>query len=110
VRRQGLAYESGGLSRRAGNGIILFDPGSGGYHYLIHLQRGVLVRAGDVVRAGQTIGRVGHSGNASQPGHGKHLHYAFKLPGTACGVDGVLVSENPYPRVRDARRRMGAPR
>jgi murein DD-endopeptidase MepM/ murein hydrolase activator NlpD len=110
VRRQGLAYESGGLSRRAGNGVLIFDPASGGYHYLIHLQRGLLVRAGDVVRAGQTIGRVGHSGNASQPGHGRHLHLAFKRPGTACEVDGVLVSENPYPQLRDARRRMEAAR
>ena len=66
-----------------------------------------MVGTGDVVRAGQAVGRVGHSGNASRPGHGRHVHFAFKRPGTGCGFDGVLVSENPYPQIRDARRRMG---
>jgi murein DD-endopeptidase MepM/ murein hydrolase activator NlpD len=106
VRRRGFWYESGGLSRRAGNGVILFDPGSGGYHYLVHLQPGVLVRTGDVVRAGEAIGRVGHSGNAAYPSRGRHLHYAFKRAGTGCGVEGVLVPENPYRAVRAARNRM----
>jgi murein DD-endopeptidase MepM/ murein hydrolase activator NlpD len=104
-RRGGLFYRGGGLSRRAGNGVIIFDPASSGYLYLVHLQPGLRVRAGDVVRKGQTLGRVGHSGNASQPGHGRHLHLAFKQAGTACGVDGVLVSRNPYREVRAARDR-----
>jgi murein DD-endopeptidase MepM/ murein hydrolase activator NlpD len=105
--RGGLWYEGGGLSRRAGNGLIIFDVASGGYVYVSHLAPGLLVGTGDVVRAGQPVGRVGHTGNASQPGHGKHVHFAFKRPGTGCGFDGVLVSENPYPQVREARRRMG---
>jgi murein DD-endopeptidase MepM/ murein hydrolase activator NlpD len=103
-RRVGLHYEGGGLSRRAGNGVIVFEPGSGGYFYLAHLQdSSVVVRAGDVVRAGRLIGRVGHSGNASQPGHGRHLHFATKHSGAACGVDGVLVAANPYRWLRAAR-------
>ena len=92
-RRVGLHYEGGGLSRRAGNGVIIFEPGSGTYYYLAHMQdSGVTVRSGDVVRAGRLIGRVGHSGNASQPGHGRHLHFATKHAGPACGVDAVLVA------------------
>jgi murein DD-endopeptidase MepM/ murein hydrolase activator NlpD len=105
--RADVWYEGGGLSRRAGNGLIIFDVASGGYVYFSHLAPGLLVGTGDVVRAGQSVGRVGHSGNASRPGHGRHIHFAFKRPGTGCGFDGVLVSENPYPQVRDARRRMG---
>jgi len=108
--RGGLWYEGDGLSRRAGNGLIIYDVGSGAYVYFSHLAPGLLVGTGDVVRAGQAVGRVGHTGNASQPGHGKHVHFAFKRPGTGCGFDGVLVSENPYPQVRDARRRMGGTR
>lgn len=109
-RRQGLQFVSGGLSRRAGNGVMIFDPVSGGYLYFAHLQTGVLVRTGDVVRAGQPLGRVGHTGNASQPGHGRHLHFAFKRAGMACGIDGVLLPINSYQVVRAARGRMDAAR
>jgi murein DD-endopeptidase MepM/ murein hydrolase activator NlpD len=105
--RRDVWYEGGGLSRRAGNGLIIYDVATGGYVYFSHLAPGLLVATGDVVRAGRPVGRVGHSGNASRPGHGKHIHFAFKRPGVGCGFDGVLVSENPYPQVRDARRRMG---
>jgi murein DD-endopeptidase MepM/ murein hydrolase activator NlpD len=109
-RRAGLHYEGDGLSRRAGNGVMLFEPSSGGYLYLIHLQGGsVAVRSGDIVRAGQVVGKVGHTGNASEPGHGRHLHFAWKRPGSGCGVDGVLVSENPIRSVRAARARLKAP-
>ncbi len=104
--RGGFHYEGGGLSRRAGNGVMLFDPGTGDYHYFAHLQRGIDVRTGDLVRAGQSLGRVGHTGNASQPGHGRHLHYAFKQAGMECNVDGVLKSINPYPQIRAARNRL----
>jgi murein DD-endopeptidase MepM/ murein hydrolase activator NlpD len=104
-RRRGLSHEGGGLSRRAGNGLILFDPASGGYFLIAHLQRGVLVRAGEVVRRGQPLGRVGHTGNASRPGAGRHLHIAFKRPGASCGFEGVLVADNPYRNLRSARAR-----
>jgi len=105
-RKMGLQYLGGGLSRRAGNGAMVFDPMSGTYLYFAHLQPGIRVRTGDVVRAGQAIGTVGHTGNASAPGHGKHLHFAWKRTGSGCGVDGVLVSTNPYAIVRSARGRM----
>jgi murein DD-endopeptidase MepM/ murein hydrolase activator NlpD len=106
-RRVGLVYEGEGLSRRAGNGVMLFEPVTGAYFYLIHMQSGsVAVRAGDVVRAGQVLGLVGHTGNASQPGHGRHLHFAYKQPGIACAANGVLVAVNPYRWVRAARSRV----
>ena len=56
-RREGLLYDGGGLSRRAGNGVMIFDPSSGAYVYFAHLQKGVRVRTGDIVRAGQALGR-----------------------------------------------------
>jgi murein DD-endopeptidase MepM/ murein hydrolase activator NlpD len=96
-RHVGLQYQGGGLSRRAGNGVLLFEPSTGAYFYLIHMQdSSVALRAGDVVRAGQRLGRVGHSGNASQPGHGGHLHFAYKRAGSGCGVDSVLVPVDPF--------------
>lgn len=102
-RRRDMWYGGGGLSRRSGNGVIIFDPATGGYLLFSHLQSGVMVQAGDVVRRGQVLGRVGHTGNAVFPGRGRHLHLAFKRPGSGCGFDGVLVAENPYPWVRAAR-------
>jgi len=107
TRRRGFYYEGDGLSRRAGNGGMIFDPASGEYVYLVHFQDSVLVRAGDVVRRGQPVGRVGHTGNAIYPGRGRHLHLAYKRPGTGCGVDGGLVAENPYRWLRTARARRG---
>lgn len=107
-RRGGLWYEGAGMSRRQGNGLILFDPATSGYFMFSHLQDPVDVRTGDVVRRGQVLGRVGHTGNASQPGHGRHLHLAFKRAATACGVEGVLVAEDVYPHLRAARQRREA--
>jgi murein DD-endopeptidase MepM/ murein hydrolase activator NlpD len=108
-RHVGLEYQGDGLSRRAGNGVILFDPAAGAYIYLVHMLGGsVAVHAGDVVRAGRMLGRVGHSGNASAPGHGRHLHIAYKVAGTGCSVDGVLVAANPFRMVRAARERLYA--
>jgi murein DD-endopeptidase MepM/ murein hydrolase activator NlpD len=104
-RRRDLVYEGGGLSRRAGNAVILFDPASGGYFLFSHLQEGIAVHAGDVVAAGATVGRIGHTGNASRPAGGRHLHLAYKEPGTACGVPGVLVAVNGYRWLVAARRR-----
>lgn len=103
---RGFWYEGDGLSRRAGNGVILFDPHSGAYFLFSHLRAGVRVQAGDVVRAGQVLGRVGHTGNAAYPGRGGHLHFAYKTPGRECGQEGVLVARNPYPMVRGARGRV----
>ncbi len=108
VRHAGLHYEGGGLSRRAGNGVMIFEPASGRYFYFAHLEAGVAVRAGDIVRARGELGHVGHTGNASEPGHGKHLHFTVKRPGSGCGVEGVLVPENPYRGIRAARARLGA--
>jgi len=105
VRRRGLYYEGGGMSRRQGNGLMLFEPSSGGYFLFSHLRPGVPVRAGDIVRRGQPLGRVGRTGNAAEPGRGRHLHLAYKVAGSACGVDGVLVAVNPYSQLRAARLR-----
>ncbi|MCC7496511.1 MAG: M23 family metallopeptidase [Bryobacterales bacterium] len=62
-------------SRRGGNSIIVFDPWLERFYRYCHLES-VNVSGGAVVRAGDVIGAVGHTGlNASQPGHGHHLHF-----------------------------------
>ncbi|WP_405928878.1 M23 family metallopeptidase [Streptomyces griseus] len=60
-----------GVHRIIGNHVIL-DLGDSTYAVYAHLQRGSLqVRPGDRVRAGQRLGRVGNSGNTTEP----HLHF-----------------------------------
>ncbi|MFH9198880.1 M23 family metallopeptidase [Streptomyces anulatus] len=60
-----------GAHRIIGNHVIL-DLGEGTFAVYAHVQRGSLrVRAGDTVRAGQRLGRVGNSGNTTEP----HLHF-----------------------------------
>ncbi len=59
------------LETVAGNTITL-DLGGGQFAYYMHLQTGSLrVKAGDRVRRGQVLARVGASGDAREP----HLHF-----------------------------------
>ncbi|MFJ1789736.1 M23 family metallopeptidase [Streptomyces anulatus] len=60
-----------GAHRIIGNHVIL-DLGDSTYAAYAHVQRGSLqVKAGDTVRAGQRLARVGNSGNTTEP----HLHF-----------------------------------
>jgi murein DD-endopeptidase MepM/ murein hydrolase activator NlpD len=62
-------------SRKGGNAVIVFDPDHDRFYRYCHMSA-VQVSAGELVAAGQIVGSVGHSGlNASQPGHGRHLHF-----------------------------------
>lgn len=75
----------------AGNHVIL-DLGHGEYALIAHMRHGsITVTVGDRVRAGQTIGRCGNSGNTSEP----HVH--FPRPGRA----------EALPRPRSAGRFLG---
>lgn len=62
---------SEGLNGVVGNYVVI-DHGAGVYSVSAHLQPGsVLVHAGDVVAAGQPLGKLGTSGNSTEP----HLHW-----------------------------------
>ena len=59
------------MENLAGN-FITIDVGNGQYAQYMHLQPGsVRVKAGDKVRKGQLVARVGNSGDARVP----HLHF-----------------------------------
>jgi murein DD-endopeptidase MepM/ murein hydrolase activator NlpD len=61
----------GGVPAVAGNHIVI-DHGGGEYSLYAHLQPGSLrVHAGDAVKQGQVIGKLGSSGNSTEP----HLHF-----------------------------------
>ena len=62
-----------------GNYVIL-DSGNGVRQRFQHMKKGsVTVKVGDNVKAGQTIGYMGLTGNTS----GYHLHYDISIGGTA---------------------------
>jgi len=56
---------------RAGNHVVIQPVGTDVYILLAHLKRNsVLAREGDHVEPGQPLGRIGNSGNTTEP----HLH------------------------------------
>jgi murein DD-endopeptidase MepM/ murein hydrolase activator NlpD len=62
-------------SRKGGNAVIVFDPDRDRFYRYCHLSA-VSVSPGRLVAAGDRLGAVGHTGlNASQAGHGRHLHF-----------------------------------
>jgi len=68
------SYRAGGLSPKAGNGAIIFDPDQGRYYAYFHLSD-VSVHAGQVVSAGDVLGKGGNTGvNARKKDHGGHVH------------------------------------
>lgn len=69
------SYRGGGLSPKAGNGVIIYNPEKERYYYYVHFSE-VYVEPGTIVTPGMVIGRGGNTGlNARKKGHGRHLHF-----------------------------------
>lgn len=90
-----------GLPGIVGEGVII-DHGNGEYSLYAHLKPGsVTVKVGDTVRSGQTIGRLGSSGNSTEP----HLHFQVcnrAAPLNCAGViptfTGIEIANSDGPR------------
>jgi murein DD-endopeptidase MepM/ murein hydrolase activator NlpD len=74
----------------SGRGIYV-DHGLGLYSMYFHLSE-VLVREGDLIKAGQVIGKVGATGRATGP----HLHWGMKVNGAR--VNPYASLELPFPQ------------
>jgi len=74
----------------SGRGIYV-DHGLGLYSMYFHLSD-VLVKEGDLIKAGQVIGKVGATGRATGP----HLHWGMKVNGAR--VNPYAMLELPFPR------------
>lgn len=103
-KKDGLEYLGGGLTPKAGNGLLLYTPGTG-YFWFAHMKRGLLVETGDVVKRGEKLGYLSNTGNAKQKGHGRHLHLAYKKQGTEGRYQNVLKAANPYSDLKKAYQR-----
>ena len=74
----------------SGRGVYV-DHGLGLYSMYFHLSE-VLVHDGDLVKAGQVIGKVGATGRATGP----HLHWGAKINGAR--VNPYALLDLPFPR------------
>jgi hypothetical protein len=75
-----------------GNHVII-DHGNGEFSFLAHFKKGtVAVKAGDVVKASDLVGRAGNSGNSSEP----HLHFHLQDTGVFKAGRGLPAPFNDY--------------
>lgn len=81
-----------GQTRRRGNGLIV-DHGGGIFGGFYHMSE-VVAREGDVIEAGDFIGRIGATGLATGP----HLHWEIVVHGvTVNPVQWIRIAEIPDP-------------
>jgi hypothetical protein len=70
----------------AGGNYVLLDIGGGYSAFYAHLIKGTAaVKEGDMVKRGQVLGKLGNTGNSSQP----HLHFDIVKGQLALGSQGV---------------------
>jgi hypothetical protein len=80
---------------------VMLDHGNGEWTFVSHMMQGsVTVRAGDHVEQGQVIGRLGNSGDSTNP----HLHVHMQAGPRVFGFDGLpMTFANLPPGTRLAR-------
>jgi murein DD-endopeptidase MepM/ murein hydrolase activator NlpD len=90
------SWKGGGLSPAAGDGLVIYDPATRRYCSYFHLSS-VARRSGDIVSAGEVLGRGGNTGmNARKAGHGEHVHIEI----FDCARDASLYSTDIYELLR----------
>ncbi|HEX8134000.1 MAG TPA: M23 family metallopeptidase [Actinomycetes bacterium] len=98
--RNTVAFARRGLdpTRLAGNHVIMATAGT--YALYAHLAPGsVAVTRGQQVRAGEVLGRVGHTGNSTAP----HLHFQLMDSGDPLRARGIPCAFAAYLVERDGR-------
>jgi hypothetical protein len=69
-----------------GGNYVLVDLGNNNFAFYAHMIPGsITVKEGDVVVAGQVLGKIGNSGNSSEP----HLHFHIVSQPSFLGANGI---------------------
>ena len=71
-----------------GNYVLIHGEGERRSYFYAHLSRPAAVRRGETVWEGESVGRVGETGNAA--GTGCHLHFEIHAHGVAVNPEGEL--------------------
>jgi len=78
--------------RGLGNYLVI-DHRNGEYSFLVHFQHGtIVVHVGDVVVQGQVLGKIGSSGNSTEP----HLHYHMQTTADILDGEGLPTQFQDY--------------
>ncbi len=86
------------LHRAIGNYIIMQTENA--YAFLAHFQKNsICVTEGQEVKAGELLGRVGHSGNSTAP----HLHFQLMDSVDLLTAKGIPCAFNRYERFQDGK-------
>lgn len=86
----------GELYKGLGGNYVVIDHGNGEFSFYAHMQPGsVLVKAGDHVKQGQPIGKLGFAGDAFIP----HLHYQLMNTADVLRTEGLPSYFNSFRRV-----------
>lgn len=72
--QDGLENMKGSTGNASYGNCVKIDHGDGYCTLYAHLKKGLLVKNGDIVRAGQRLGYMSDSGNA----YGAHLHFEIR--------------------------------
>ena len=89
-----ISHEDGSISSSGYGNYVIIDHGDGTTTLYGHMYKDTItVRAGDSVKQGQVIGKVGSSGRST----GTHLHFTIKVNGIAIDPEKYVSASNPRP-------------
>ena len=75
-----------------GNAIVIYNPSDDRSYVYLHMRKPTPLDAGDTVRAGQQVGKVGCTGSCDGP----HLHFEIRLGKVAYGNRTKPIDPLPY--------------
>lgn len=92
--QDGLNNMKGSTGNASYGNCVKIEHGNGYHTLYAHLQKGLLIKNGDIVKKGQRLGYMSDSGNA----YGGHLHFEVFKDGNRINPTEYLDKEFPKPK------------